>query len=454
MALGRLDPIETIAVGAALERHTTWVNGEAGLDGLTDEVFQIINQPVVRTSDRWRALRAAMRQLQIVAETQLINDTIPQPAGSKVWPERWAELRGRYVATIRKPIWRYWRENIVDASFFGNRISKSVAGQGLAREVAQAVRLVEASALRLGGFASMTELHAAQGTKATTGGITRPIAPGTEFRFEPVSHPDWMRNAGHLSFHGTGRALDFRASANPAIKGEAHQLISILGGGELSENTVDRGKLAAWATELAPLMDRRKVLEEAKAGATDPLEQSRLQTEIDRYTTGLEQAVQVRQEPTELRNRAQETYDKIVAIEAAFQAAWSAITASRSPTNDQLAVVLLERVVAAQTAAEASLALIATDRAHASEARLLKVRLDRIAKVRTMLESTTRAGIASRDKMLATVGSAATGGLTDLPVWMVQAFAEQGWSWGGTWIGFSDAMHFDYMGPVADVITQ
>ena len=161
----------------------------------------------------------------------------------------------------------------------------------------------------------------------------------------------------------------------------------------------------------------------------------------------------MRQEPTELRNRAQETYDKIVAIEAAFQAAWSAITAS-SPTNDQLAVVLLERVVAAQTAAEASLALIATDRAHASEARLLKVRLDRIAKVRTMLESTTRAGIASRDKMLATVGSAATGGLTDLPVWMVQAFAEQGWSWGGTWIGFSDAMHFDYMGPVADVITQ
>ena len=109
------------------------MNGEAGLDGLTDEVFQIINQPVVRTSDRWRALRAAMRQLQIVAETQLINDTIPQPAGSKVWPERWAELRGRYVATIRKPIWRYWRENIVDASFFGNRISKSVAGQGLPR---------------------------------------------------------------------------------------------------------------------------------------------------------------------------------------------------------------------------------------------------------------------------------------------------------------------------------
>ena len=246
MALGRLDPIETIAAGAALERHTTWVNGEAGLDGLTDEVFQIINQPVVRTSDRWRALRAAMRQLQIVAETQLINDTIPQPAGSKVWPERWAELRGRYVATIRKPIWRHWRENIVDASFFGNRISKSDAGQG---PPARSPRRCGWSRRRrcVSAASPMTELHAAQGTKATTGGITRTDRAGHGVPVRACVTPrlDAQRRA---PFHGTGRALDFRASANPATGGEAHQLISILGGGEL-ENTVDRGKLAAWATE-------------------------------------------------------------------------------------------------------------------------------------------------------------------------------------------------------------
>jgi D-alanyl-D-alanine carboxypeptidase len=36
----------------------------------------------------------------------------------------------------------------------------------------------------------------------------------------------------------------------------------------------------------------------------------------------------------------------------------------------------------------------------------------------------------------------------------IQAFTEQGWSWGGSWVGFSDAMHFDYMGSVTDVIEQ
>lgn len=40
----------------------------------------------------------------------------------------------------------------------------------------------------------------------------------------------------------------------------------------------------------------------------------------------------------------------------------------------------------------------------------------------------------------------------DMPSWLVQAFIEQGWTWGGSWGGFLDAMHFDYLGPVADVL--
>ena len=70
-----------------------------------------------------------------------------------------------------------------------------------------------------------------------------------------------------------------------------------------------------------------------------------------------------------------------------------------------------------------------------------------------MLGATSTAGKRSRDKMLAEVSSANAGGLTDLPLWMIQAFAENGWNW-GVWRGYIDAMHFDYMGPVSGVIAQ
>jgi len=77
--------------------------------------------------------------------------------------------------------------------------------------------------MRIGGFASRAEL------------IKANQVPGSEFRFESMSHQEWMSNARHLSFHGTGRAMDFRAGKNPAFQGAAHEMVSILGGGELSE---------------------------------------------------------------------------------------------------------------------------------------------------------------------------------------------------------------------------
>ena len=43
-------------------------------------------------------------------------------------------------------------------------------------------------------------------------------------------------------------------------------------------------------------------------------------------------------------------------------------------------------------------------------------------------------------------------GITDMPSWMVEAFAER--LAVGMWSGFADAMHFDYMGPVADVRSE
>ena len=109
--------------------------------------------------------------------------------------------------------------------------------------------LLEQSAMRLGGFATKADL------------IKAKQRLGSEFRFEAMSHPGWMGKARHLSFHGTGRAMDFRAGANPAFGGPTHQLVSILGEGELSEleagSTQQRQDLQRVATHNADVLRLR-----------------------------------------------------------------------------------------------------------------------------------------------------------------------------------------------------
>jgi hypothetical protein len=43
-------------------------------------------------------------------------------------------------------------------------------------------------------------------------------------------------------------------------------------------------------------------------------------------------------------------------------------------------------------------------------------------------------------------------GLTDMPPALVEAFVASGWTWGGSWKGNADAMHFEYTGPAEGVI--
>jgi hypothetical protein len=120
-----------------------------------------------------------------------------------------------------------------------------------------------------------------------------------------------------------------------------------------------------------------------------------------------------------------------------------------------LVQALLPLVEQARADAQTALDAIAADRSQAARARVLRERLRRVEEVRGVLGGSTAAGITrAQSALLAAADSAAASGLTDLPLWLVQAFIEQGWAWGGLWPGFSDAMHFDYRGPVADVIAQ
>ena len=460
-AVAGLDAREVEAVRADLAPAATWIATPADTDALTDRVAAALGKPTAHTDPAWSQLRGRMAELVPVAEVRIINDTIPQE--KPVAPERWAHLRDRWLNTITKPIWRYWLDNIVNSTVFGNQVTRSTPGEGLHREVAAAMKRVEQSAMRLAGVSSVSELHTAEGAKGEHTvpmgkGKTRaqPITEaGTEFRFEPVSHFDWMIQSQHLSFHGTGRAIDFRSSTNPSVKGAAHQLISILGEGELSEQTIDRGKLGRWADRLAALDARREEIAAQLAAEQDPATQDALRADLKKFEDALKEQPEKHRTATELRDRAAVVYQNIRDTETTFQAAWSDL--KDQAADDAALVTSLQTAVAEarQKATDEIADLKARTPADSQLLRLAQAKLTRIVTLESSLSGDVSKGVSKKQKALVKeVGDVAASGLNDLPDWLVEAFTEQGWSWGGTWTGYSDAMHFDYMGSVADVKAQ
>jgi hypothetical protein len=446
-----LDSAEVSAVESALDRTNEWVVTPDQMIAVTDQVAAALSRPAAHTDAAWIALNGRMARLIQVAEVNLINRTIPQ--GTQVWPARWAEFRNRYVATTSKPIWIYYRDNIVDAVVLGTAVRRKDPGGGVHRDVAAALPLVEQSAMRLGGFSSVDELRRAPAKRTAPAGALHggnPIAlPGTEFRFEAVSHPDWMGRATHLSFHGTGRAIDFRSSTNPAIQGPVHELISVLGNDELSELPAtsyrQRSDLAGWAGREATVLRMRAELVARLKAETDPDQRKQLAEQVMHIDEALGDAPQTNRAAAVVRDRVTETFHRIEAIELDFQLAWDALRAA-SPTDAELVTQLLEAVDrAAATAADE---LKKAKDAKAANVGEIDQRVKRIAELRARLADTR-----TQSAILAQADAAAQSGLSDLPLWLVQAFTEHGWQW-GEWPGFSDAMHFDYMGPVADVISQ
>lgn len=466
-AIAALDPAEVAAVRAILEPMTTWIATALDTDQLADRVAASLGRPTARTDPAWQRLRGRLVDLVPVVEVEIIAATMPQE--NPVGPERWAHLRQRWLNTISKPVWRYWQDNIVDTTIFGRAVRRSNAGEGLHRQVAEALRQVEQSAVRLAGVSSVSDLTNAQGAKGPhmvqtrRGQVDQPVTTaGTEFRFEPVSQFAWMLGSQHLSFHGTGRALDFRSATNPAVKGNAHQLISVLGGGELSEQTIDRSKLGRWAGTLERVDERAAEIEAQAAVEADPSARDALTAEAGRFRDARRTAPETNATATALRDRATLVYGRIRDIETTFQAAWKALK-DAGGDDASLVAALQQQVATARADAEAEVADLRTKPVRAAEAEsglpnLLTQAERKLARVKTLetaLAGDTSVGLTKTQKALVKeTGDAAASGLNDLPEWLVQAFSEQGWSWGGTWVGFSDAMHFDYMGPVADVIAQ
>jgi hypothetical protein len=442
-AVAALEATELNAVKTLLEQMTTWVVTPQDTADLTDRVATALNRPTNHADAAWTELRDRMTTLILAAETEIINATIPQSKRNPLVPISWANFRNRYVATLTKPMWRFYRDNIVDAEILGEKVKASTDSSGVHKDVAAVLPLVEQSAMRLGNFATKADL------------IKANQRPGSEFRFEAMSHPDWMGRARHLSFHGTGRAMDFRAGTNPAFGGPTHQLVSILGGGELSElsagSTKQRQELQKVAAHNADVVRLRGDLEARLAAATDKAERTQLQSDISRINDHLRDSVLTDETTVRVRERATDTHQKVKSLEAQFIATWGAITLARSlPWGEDLASAMLGGTVDS-AADDAKRALDAAVAAKSPDVSTLQARVRRIEEVRTLLNNpAARIGETNRKQMLDKVDALSKSGITDMPHWMVEAYAERGWQW-GMWGGFADAMHFDYMGPVADV---
>jgi hypothetical protein len=442
-AVKALDQAEVGAVKSLLDPSDTWVVTPEDTAVLTDQAAAALGRSTNRADGAWKELRDRISTLILAAESDIINATIPQSKKIPLVTTSWATFRNRYVATLTKPIWAFYRDNIVDAEILGEKVKASTDSSGVHKDVAAVLPLLEESAMRLGGFATKADL------------IKANQRPGSEFRFEAMSHPDWMGKARHLSFHGTGRAMDFRAGKNPDFGGPTHQLVSILGGGELSELSAgshpQRQDLQKVAAHNADVVRLRADLQKRLAAATDDQEKAQLQSDIDRINAHLRDSVQTDPMTVKVRDRATDAHQKVKMIESKFLASWATITLMRKfPLGEALAALMIGGQVDAAADA-ARQALDAAKEAKSPDVGQIQHRIDRIEEVRTLLKNPAASISETNQKqMLKKVDALSKSGLTDMPSWMVQAFAERGWQW-GMWGGFADAMHFDYMGPVADV---
>jgi hypothetical protein len=472
-AVAAMNPAEKAAVKASVGRAPNYLNSAAEMDALTDSTLATTaGRPVPRTDAAWQGLRGRITALVLAAEAELIRENIAANWLQQFNEQVWGYARPLYLASLDKPIWAFYRDDIVAFTFLGHTIGKS---SGVHRSVARALELVERSALRLAGVAATSLLP------------DRPQFFG--FRFQP-QEGDLLKKR-QISYHGTGRAIDARARANPMFSDNVEQLVSVLGAEELYDLAISRQEETAVANQIRPLMDRRTALlaQLARLPAGDA-GRAAVETEL----AGVEQSLAtINQSPqvTSLRQQAADVHRRTEAAEAAFQTEWRTLTSGSGNAADVDTNALRLRVTAALTADRVLLAAVdaelsqadaaiaqmtgreqraARRQAQAQRDQTRRSRRDPLAARIRRLESLlnviaapeqlaaarasagrVRSATAARAGLLREAAEIARHGITDFPVWLVQAFAEQGWSWGASWHEPKDAMHFDYMGPVESV---
>lgn len=459
------------SIKKSVEKRATWLSKPDDLDAVIDLALTEAKIPYKDHNDpAWKEARGKATDMVVVAETDLLKGSLHKSHTTKTTPEVWGRVRSMYVGTIDKPMWRYYAEDIVNFTAFGKSFDKS---GGINKAVAPALERVEASAKRLaGGKYIAPDLRESNG-----------------FRFQP-EQGDFRKP--HVSFHATGQAVDFDGDHhNLLVSAKAKSLVGQLGGADFAqsetlENTQELSKLG---TELDQRMAYKKGLQEQlKDTSLSEDDRTDVQSKLAAVTAELDSSPD-RPDVKQLRDRASRIYDEVIKAQDAFRAAWSELTASGKAADvdvSKLVARLTDMRTKLQTRLDALSAKITKlqdeittlksvstktkgqpppDAAAAADA---KTRLEQAGKDLSPLEAEA-AGLRLRlkelDPVLQAVGGKGSkelltevqqkvfdaGGLTNLPKWMVLAFVENGFTWGGGWHGRSDAMHFSYLGAVPGV---
>lgn len=466
-----MDPAEKAAVKAEVLRFRSYFVSASNMDQLTDTIIaQLRGVPVGREDSVWKALRQRITALLIAAETEVIREAItidPPSEQNRFTEDVWAYVRTLYIQNIEKPIWLFYQEDIVSFTFLGSTTRKE---RGVHRTVARALPLVERSARRLAGSHAIERIW------------------GGGFRFWPWR--DDLMDDPQLSYHASGTAIDFRGTTNPMFGGAAQQLVSVLGAEELYDLFIERRQLTEVVSDISDLLDRQiELLNERERHAEGTPERERVQTELSRIETDLNE-IHLRPEVQQLRGQASAIYTRLHEVESAFGQAWLELTGGTGRAEDVNLDGLRARVRAELEANRQTLegynprlSLINTEierlpsRAHAATRRPFERerqvmqgairsqqnrlhRLQDLLNILTAPEQSAAAGVQpsriraaqrERDRLLREVANLGRTGTINIPLWLVQAFTEQGWSWGGSWRSSEDAMHFDYLGPVEGV---
>jgi hypothetical protein len=474
-ALSALSGPPRDAAKAWIEPRATWVSAPADLETLTDTVLTATKVAFKdHTDPAWVDMRSRITDFVIAAETDIIKAEIDKNWTTKTTEEVWALARGMYMGTMDKPVWKFYKEDVQSFTLFGHTIDKS---SGMHPAVIPELTRVEASAKRLAG---------AEWAKTS-------LPAGYGFRFQP-QEGNFAQNA-HVSLHATARAIDLDAVHNPFTSGGAKNLAGFLGGVDFEGGGnvyPGFGELAKLGADIDAKYAKKAELETKLKGNLTDEEKGAAEQELKDVQAAID-ALPDRADVKSIRDRAGQTYDSLVKAQTEFLTAWKELTGGTNKAGDIDVKKVVERLEPFRTKAVADLApvdakttalnekiedlkkqsgelkakgkdadpaTVADVKAKLAQTqndleplRAEKRRLDDQIKRVSDLEKRFDAK-GDGKKLLTELESTVVkgGGFTNMPKWMVQAFAENGFTWGGGWHAPEDAMHFSSMTPINGVI--
>ena len=444
---------EIAAVSEAIKGRETWVR-EGDMAAVASSVASKLGRPAPE-------VQAALPRWLIHAERAILKETLPQQTAN-LSPSVWAYARSVFVSSMDKPVWRFYTDDIVGFELFGQKIMDKPGG--VHRAILPTLRLVEQEALRIAGKKTLAELSFDKGE-------------ASGFRFDPAG-ADLRKH--HVSWHGTGLAIDFRVKTNNVIWEEA--TTDLLDQIAAQGNARDAVKPAApdskqqtdWANEVQghlrnrdALRERVKALEAAAPaapaapagpapeggtteGGTTEGEPSpappapnpdlaKAQAELATEEQWLGD-VGTTAKAVDLRDRGEALRTHLESVEAGFQKSFLQHFGARPPIPEK---------ATAKERAEWDAA-----RTEALKTGWPAMRQDILDRLPDAAKKPFEAKFPKGSvpiAMLKTLDPFLDFGLTDQPPWMVKAFSSLGWRWGGGWHAPMDAMHFDFMGDVPGV---